>query len=102
MELSIKETENGVLFAAIIQPRSSENMITGIHGDALKIKLTAPPVDGAANKLCVKFLASVLGLPSSDIEIIKGHSGRKKKIFVRSVTREYLESKISLLRPTHT
>ncbi|MFV9690154.1 MAG: DUF167 domain-containing protein [Desulfobacteria bacterium] len=95
MALSIVETKKGVLFKAIIQPRSSGNMICGIHADALKIKLTAPPVDGAANRLCVKFLASVLGIPASHIEIIKGHGRRNKKIFIHSVTREYLESIIS-------
>jgi len=95
--LSIRETEKGVLFKAVIQPRSSKNMIVGIHGDALKIKLTAPPVEGAANKLCVKFLASILKVSPSDIEIVSGQSGRNKKILVRSVTRKYLESKLSLV-----
>jgi uncharacterized protein (TIGR00251 family) len=92
--LSIQETKEGVLFKAIIQPRSSKNMIVGIEGDALKIKLTASPVKGAANKLCVKFLTSVLKVPSSDIEIVRGQHRRKKKILVHSVTRKCLESKL--------
>jgi len=58
-------------------------MISGIYGDSLKIKLTAPPVEGAANKMCVSFLAKRLGVPKSAVEIISGLSSRKKRILVR-------------------
>jgi uncharacterized protein (TIGR00251 family) len=96
VELSIQETKEGVLFKAVVQPRSSKNMIFGVEDGALKIKLTAPPVKGAANKLCVKFLTSMLKVPSSDIEIVSGQRRRNKKILVHSVTRKYLESKLFL------
>lgn len=96
MTLAIQETKEGVLFKAIIQPRSSKNMICGIEGTALKIKLTAPPVKDAANRLCVKFLTSVLNVSSSDIEIVRGQHKRNKTILVHSVTRKYLESKLFL------
>ena len=58
-------------------------MIAGQHGDALKIKLTAPPVDDAANKLCVKYLSKFLKIPKSSIEIISGHTSRTKRILLR-------------------
>jgi uncharacterized protein len=58
-------------------------MIAGQHGDALKIKLTAPPVDGAANKMCVQYLAKFLKVPKSSIEIISGHTSRTKRLLVR-------------------
>jgi len=58
-------------------------MLAGRHGDALKIKLTAPPIEGAANKLCITFLAKRLELPKSSLEIVSGHTGRTKRILVR-------------------
>jgi len=59
-------------------------MIVGLHDDALKIKLTAPPVDNAANKMCIKFLAKSLGVSNSRIEIISGHTSRTKQVLLRS------------------
>jgi uncharacterized protein (TIGR00251 family) len=58
-------------------------MIAGSQGDALKIKLTAPPVDGSANKMCVQYLAKWLNVPKSSIEIISGHSSRTKRLLLR-------------------
>jgi len=58
-------------------------MIAGQHGDALKIKLTAPPVDDAANKMCVQYLAKWLKVPKSSIEIISGHTSRTKRLLLR-------------------
>jgi uncharacterized protein (TIGR00251 family) len=73
----------GLVLKIVVLPRSSKNMLAGRHGDALKIKLTAPPVEGAANKLCTTFLAKHLGLPKSSLEIVSGHTGRTKLILVR-------------------
>jgi uncharacterized protein YggU (UPF0235/DUF167 family) len=58
-------------------------MVSGQHGDALKIKLTAPPVDDAANKMCVQYLAKCLKIPKSSIEIISGHTSRTKRLLLR-------------------
>ncbi|MFZ0134704.1 MAG: DUF167 domain-containing protein [Desulfobacterales bacterium] len=74
----------GFVLKVFVLPRSSKNMLVGRHGDTLKIKLTAPPVDGAANTLCLKFLARRLGLPRSSLEIVSGHAGRTKLILVRA------------------
>ena len=82
--ISIHKSPEGVAFKVLVQPRSSKNMITGLHGDALKIKLTAPPVDNAANKMCLKFLAKSLGISRTSIEIIAGHTSRHKQILLRS------------------
>ena len=79
----IQENSNGIILNILIQPRSSKNMIAGQHGDALKIKLTAPPVGGAANKMCIQYLSKWLGLPKSSIEIISGHTGRTKRVMLR-------------------
>jgi hypothetical protein len=81
--LSIKKNSMGVVFKVVIQPKSSKNMISGIYGDAVKIKLTAPPVDGAANKMCIKYLSNIMKIPKSRIEILSGHTSRKKNIIIK-------------------
>lgn len=81
--LFVKETDTGLLVKVFILPKSSKNMVSGLYEDAIKIKLTAPPVDGAANKLCIKFLSKTLKLPKSNIEIVSGHTGRKKTILLK-------------------
>lgn len=79
----VRPHPEGLVLKIFVLPRSSKNMLAGRHGDALKIKLTAPPVEGAANKMCLTFLAQRLGLPKSSLEIVSGHTGRKKLILVR-------------------
>ena len=88
----IRETPEGVVFKAAIQPKGARNEIVGLKGDALKIKLTAPPVEGSANRMCVDFLARSLKVRKSDVEIVRGKRSREKQILVRSATREKVES----------
>jgi uncharacterized protein len=90
--LWIQETRDGVIFKVTVQPRGARNEIVGLQGDALKIRLTAPPVEGAANKMCIELLAKSLKVRKSDVEIIRGRSSRAKKILVRSKTRRTVES----------
>jgi len=80
----MREHSKGIVFQVFIQPRSSKNLIVGQHGDSLKLRLTAPPVSGAANKMCVKFLAKRLAVSPSSLEIISGHASRTKKILFKS------------------
>ena len=79
----IEENPSGIQFKVFVQPRSSKNTISGLHGDALKIKSTAPPVDNAANKMCIQFLAKALNVPKSSIEIQSGHTGRTKRVLLK-------------------
>jgi uncharacterized protein (TIGR00251 family) len=81
----IKKSD-GVILKIYVQPKSSKNEIAGIHDNAVKIRLTAPPVDNAANEMCIKFLAKTLGIPKSSMDIISGHSSRHKQIFIRVPT----------------
>jgi uncharacterized protein len=81
--VAIRRTD-GVLLHLHVQPKSSVNAVAGIYDNAVKIKLTAPPADGAANRMCIKFLAKQLGVSSSAIEIISGHTGRRKQVFIRT------------------
>ena len=95
--LFIKKNSNGVIFKVFIQPKSSKNMITGIYGDALKIKLTAPPVNGAANKMCIKYLAKVLKIPQSKFDIISGHTSRIKHLLIKYKDNKYSEDELEYL-----
>ena len=82
--LNIRKNPEGLVFKVLVQPKSSKNMIAGLHNEALKIKLTAPPVNNAANQMCLKFLAKCLGVSKSSLEIIAGHTSRHKQILLRS------------------
>jgi uncharacterized protein (TIGR00251 family) len=79
----LQETPQGIVIKIYVQPRSSRNRIIGLHGDALKITIQAPPVDDAANRMCIEFLAKCLNLPRSAIEIIGGHTSRMKRLLLR-------------------
>ena len=74
-------------------PRSSKNSITWEEG-VLKVRLTAPPVDGAANEALIALLAHRLGLPKRDIRIVQGATGRQKTIEIMGMTAEAIEQKI--------
>jgi len=80
--LSIQKNPRGAIFKVLVKPRSFKNILTGIHDDALGIKLTAPPVDNAANRMCIKFLAKALDVPKSSLEIISGHTSRNKRVLL--------------------
>jgi uncharacterized protein (TIGR00251 family) len=66
-----------------VQPKSSRSQIVGVQGDALKLKVTAPPSEGAANKACIDLLSKTLGVPKSCLEIASGLSSRSKRMLVR-------------------
>jgi len=78
----VRKNPQGVTFKVFVQPRSSKNMVSGLYKDSLKIKLMAPPVEGAANTMCIKYLAKCLEVPKSSLEIISGHTSRTKKILL--------------------
>jgi len=74
---------DGLLIDVRVQPKSSKNAIVGVHGEALKIKLNAPPVDGKANKALVQLVAKALHCPKSAVEIISGQASRNKRLLIR-------------------
>ena len=82
----LKKSANGVTLTVYVQPRSSKNAVVGIHADAIKVKLKAPPVDGAANKMCIEFVAKTVGLPKSAVEILSGHTSRAKRLLCRTAS----------------
>jgi len=76
----LRETSGGTLLLVKLQPRASKNEICAPLGDELKIKVTAPPVDAAANEALVKFLAEKLDCPRGRVELIRGHTSRHKTV----------------------
>jgi hypothetical protein len=84
----IRDTAEGAQFALRVQPRASRNAIAGIVGDALKLAITAPPVDGKANAAVVEFFAELLRVPKSSVVIVAGETGRNKRIAIRGAKAE--------------
>ena len=76
----LRETSGGTLLLVKLQPRASKNEICAPLGDELKIKVTAPPVDAAANEALVKFLAEKLDCSRGRVELIRGHTSRHKTV----------------------
>ena len=87
---------DGISLNLRIQPRSSRNSISGLLGDALKIALTAPPVDGEANEACLKFLAKFFSVPVKNVHLESGQTGRNKRIFIEGLAEEEMDA---LLKP---
>ncbi len=93
-EWSITEANGSVTFAVRVVPRSSRSQIAGVEGGALKIKLTAPPVDGAANAALIEFVAEWLGVRRGAVSIVSGGKARNKLVRVNGVTREQVLGQI--------
>jgi uncharacterized protein (TIGR00251 family) len=76
--------EDGDLILRIrVQPRASQDAFAGVHGDRLKLRITAPPVDGAANEHLVRFLADAFAVARRDVALIQGLRGKSKTIRIR-------------------
>ena len=83
--LSLTVRGTGVRFAVRVQPRASRSEVAGLHGDALKVRLQAPPVDGAANAALVGFIAESLGVPRRAVRIVAGETSRSKVVEVDDI-----------------
>jgi uncharacterized protein (TIGR00251 family) len=93
--VTIRETDGGVTFAVRMHPRAKKDAITGELGDALKLALTSPPVDGRANEACVEFFAKLLKVSRSSITITSGQSRRNKIIRVVGVSAEWVRERLA-------
>jgi len=94
MTFRITEETDGVSFLVRVIPRSSSNCISGVHGEAVKIRLTAPPVEGAANKALIKFLAERLGVKPDQVEILSGHKSRIKRLRVTNISVKEISTRL--------
>ena len=92
--ISIRDTSQGATFAVRVQSRARKDAIVGKIGDALKIALTAPPVEGRANQACIDFLAEFLKVPRSSITIAAGETSRNKVIRIAGLSAEQLRRRL--------
>jgi uncharacterized protein len=92
--IPLRETHGAVEFAIRVHPRAKRNAISGELGDALKIALTAPPVEGRANDACIEFFAKLLKVPRSSVTIASGQASRNKTMRVGGVTAKYVRDKL--------
>jgi uncharacterized protein (TIGR00251 family) len=91
----IYESPDGVRFSVRVHPRAKKNAITGELGEALKVSLTSPPIEGRANEACIEFFAKLLKVPRSSVTIASGQSSRNKVIRVAGLSGEELRKRIA-------
>ena len=94
--LAIYETPEGVTFAVKVHPRARKDAITRELGDALKVSLTAPPIDGKANQACIEFFAKLLKVPRSSVTIAAGRTSRNKVIRVAGLSPDEIRRQLGV------
>ena len=92
--IPVHDTPGGAFFAIKVHPRARKNAIIGELGDALKVSLTSPPVDGRANQACIEFFAKLLKVPRSSVTIASGQASRNKVIRVAGVSSQYVRDRL--------
>ena len=97
----LRESKKGLTFDIQVIPHASRAEIAGVQEGALKVKVTAPPVGGAANEACIKLLARELGLKKSQMEISSGAKSRKKTVMIKDISKKELETKINNILKTN-
>jgi uncharacterized protein (TIGR00251 family) len=94
--IPVRQHDCDISFHVRVHPRSRKNAITGEVGDALKIALTAPPVDGKANHACIDFFAKLLNVPRSSVTIAAGQTSRNKVIRVAGLSVEEVRHRLQI------
>lgn len=84
----LQEHPDGVTLMLYIAPRASKSAVVGPHDDMLKVQVAAPPVEGKANKVLLKFLSGALGVPRGQLQILAGDTGRRKRVLVQGLSCE--------------
>jgi uncharacterized protein (TIGR00251 family) len=92
--IPIRESAGDCTFSVRLQPRAKRDRVAGAVGDALKISVTAPPVEGKANQACCALLAKVLNLPKSSVSIAAGQSSRNKLVRIAGITAAELSKRL--------
>jgi len=90
-----RETAEGVVVNVRVVPRAPRNTVQGVLGDALKIRLAAPPVEGKANTELVRFLAAELALHAGKIHLLAGATGRTKRVLIQGMSGAILAAKLT-------
>jgi uncharacterized protein (TIGR00251 family) len=85
MQIPFRKTKDGITIEVKVEPRSSKKGISGIIENVVRVKLTAPPIGGAANEQLIEVMSKATGVRKSDIRIVRGHSSKKKVVEIRGV-----------------
>jgi uncharacterized protein (TIGR00251 family) len=93
--LIVQDTKDGAILTVHLQPKASTTECVGIHGDAIKIRVAAPPVDDAANDELIQFLARQLSIPIASVRIHSGASGRHKRVLVKGATAQLVLARLN-------
>jgi len=91
----LREHPNGVTLAVKVQPRAARNQIGGLQGSELKISVTAPPVEDAANDALLRFLGEVLGCPRGRVQLLRGRASRHKTVFIQGFSAATVLARLS-------
>ena len=91
--------DNNIALNVYVQPRASRNRVAGMHGNAIKICVTAPPVENKANGAVIHFFADLFGVPKSAVSIKSGRQGRHKKVLIHNIALEEAEEILSRALP---
>ena len=97
--LRVQARGGAVRFAVHVQPRAKRTEVAGVHGDALRVRLNAPPVDGAANEELIGFLARSLGVPQRAVRIVTGITARAKVVEIEGVEESRIHRLASAVSP---
>jgi hypothetical protein len=98
----LNETARGITFAIKVHPRAHKSAITGLVGDALKLALTAPPVEGKANQAVIEFFADLFAIPRSSVTIASGETSRNKVVRISGMSRQMVEERLAGMLATCT
>jgi uncharacterized protein len=96
--LALQQRGTDVLLPVTVQPRASRNAVAGLHGNALKLLLTAPPAAGAANAACLRLLTNLLGVSQARLSIIRGMKARHKLVCIADMS---IDTLLAHLRSHH-
>lgn len=92
----IEQTAEGVRLRIKAVPRATRSEVAGLHGDVVRIRLAAPPVDGAANEELIRFLSDTLSVPHTAIRLVSGQTSRSKVITIVGITLEQVRVSLGL------
>ena len=93
--IPVHESAKGITFAVKVHPRARKNAITGIVGNALKLALTAPPVEGRANQAVIEFFAELFAIPRSSVTIASGDTSRNKIVRISGLGRAAVDERLN-------
>ena len=90
----VRAVAGGVELLLHVQPRAANTGLAGVHGDRIKVRVAAPPVENAANRELLRFLAGLFGLPERDVELVSGERGRRKVVRLSGISRVDVEARL--------